>query len=600
MTRAALAALGLAAGCTDYGVALEVAHPPAFADEIVTTRITVYASSSLSCEGVRFGDHTAAQLAIAQTAQFDLGDGGVIARTGAKLVVARGLGADGGVLVAGCAEVGEITGEQAVTITTEAIVSVVVDAGDFTQPFGPQRTIEVQVRDAHDDPVDGRELRWRAYGPAGSFPPEDVALAPYPTCTGGNGPPGAVRIHPQDAPRPGPIAADIQVAWAAAGPARVSGFIAADRVELPAVDGVELPAICTVARRGGRDAVVCFDAPPTVGAPRVPRATVLDGGVAMVEALTPTVVEPIALLAVPSPDADDALYAVTADGRWVGLAGTPDGADADFCEDLGVGCTLGDPATVRLVPACGAQPAYVAVEFRTPVPGDDDQVSFGIFTPTGAPSSLLPLPLRPTEPSVLLGGGCVTGPGGELRQAVVTSVDTALGPSLEAHVSCPRGVCAASWSGSSIAAFTPGPAPRLVGAILAIDGVALVEWTVADADDEVVLVEQARVASILAPRELVAAQVDLDDRADLVSMVDVGIAARVQIALGQTVGADDERLLGLGPALPRQVSREAYHLLAADLDADGVDDLVAYNRDAVVVMPSVEVPSTPIDEIPCP
>ncbi|MBP6837874.1 MAG: hypothetical protein KBG28_23725 [Kofleriaceae bacterium] len=598
---AALGAAGAGTGCDDPSLRVEVIAPPDLdltATPISRTVVTAYQSPDLSCDALEFGEATAEALTAARVAEIELERADTLvglARVDRKVVVARAFAADGQALAAGCGEHGEVVGDEVLTIAAEVVASVAIESTPATLsgPFAARRIV-VDVDRPDGAALAGRELRWTAVGPDGSYASagrrESLLDGALTTAADGR-----LTISPVDPTVFGPVAAQVRVAWADQASPLLAGFREndADSATIPVLnpDPASVPT-CVRRRKGGRPTLVCLS---SAGAGGVRNAFALAvSGSGLVLTTLPGAGTAFALsVAPPLLGDDDRVYAVLADGHWIGLDGTADGADADFDR---VGRT---PVRAVQVPACGGRSDLLIVEFALA----GNRSAFAAYSLIGAevPTRVGLVP----GTDHLLAAGCVT-LDDTLAWAVVTSTgDPGLGGgSNRVFIDCGEGLCSGDWVGGATAGFlaAPGGERRLVGSQVDIGGTVLVEWTLAasmapapPALGAVVLRERRRTPTVTSAQALVTGHFDgadplgarVEDVAALLA-VDGSRGSRLQIALAPELAG--QRLTGLTtPAAARGLA-----LYALDLDCDGTDDLVSVgDREVRLVRTGVTIGAAP-------
>jgi hypothetical protein len=609
VTRRLLAIAIAIAGCNDPSLRVSIAHDPDYGRDVDMTRVSVYepGSESFNCAAVRFGDVDPAAF---EAARVDTAVSGTddtvlsgISTTDLKVIVAEGF-ADGQRIVAGCKDVDAIEGHRRETIETVPVVQIAIaDAGIDLSFNAPMREIEVAAATldtASNDPMlaVGRRVQWIAYGPASGYGDGTSTIrSTQPICTGAD---GVARIAPPDPARPGPIAAEVLVEWASTSPPRTPGFVspstpvfAFDRVDsatpscVPRIDGA------------GRPTLVCLNG-PMAGMRDVVELR-LAGGAFVSASLGPRP-DDTAFGLVVDPATQD-VWALETDGDWQGLAGTPDQSSPAFCRGIS-GCK---PIRVITVPGCGSDPPRVAVELDNTGPMIPSFIAVHEIDGTwiGDIATATSAEIATVSNPTLLGGGCVQVIGDTPRQAIVAangsqSVNVAA-------VTCPTGWCAARWNSLGGIGFVADPMtgePHLIGSELDVTGIALVEWVVFADGDRYQLVERRRQSVAAPPPAVLSGMFDDDANPDLVWLLNIPapemrVGIRLQIALDTGDLEGGARLMGFSPI---KLNDLVSSVVAADLDDDGIDDVITYNQiDAIAYPMGVTVtPSPPTGEDRCP
>src|SRR5215470_6766313 len=162
-----LAVVPVAACAPDASLHVTVQHDPQYAALVDRTEVSIYVLPDSTCEAIEFGDITEDQLLGARVAFAAEGqplEG--IPRVDQKLIVARGYSTEGFLVTAGCVAYGEVSGDQTVIVATVPTATVSVN-----QTNDSSVGYVVTTTDAHNDSLDGRQVLWRLYGPAGTSAP---------------------------------------------------------------------------------------------------------------------------------------------------------------------------------------------------------------------------------------------------------------------------------------------------------------------------------------------------------------------------------------------------------------------------------------------
>ena len=231
--------LVLVGACSsDPTLTVSVAHPAGYG--LAQTVVTAYDGTSLSCDQVRMGDRTAAELAAFTTDETDAASGSIsLARLGDKVVVARGYTASQQLATAGCQDVGELTGDTHVDLETEPAAVVAIDPDQADRPFS-ERKIAVTMADILGAPLEGN-VGWQMYGPAGVAVPD--------TMQGLATTHGAVVLPIADLGVAGPEAARVRAPWTTATLPLLSAFDLTGGTTL-GFGGTALTAVPACAIRG--------------------------------------------------------------------------------------------------------------------------------------------------------------------------------------------------------------------------------------------------------------------------------------------------------------------------------------------------------------
>jgi hypothetical protein len=609
----AIAIAAVLAGCNDPSLRVEVLRAPGF-DNVAATTITVYQTtetSDIDCFDIEIGTADPAELQVARVASavVELGetlDG--VSRIEPKLFVAEAVDDTAPVprrLYAGCAARGEITDDEVVQIETHAIATITVSGDALDRPFA-RRIVEVFAIDALGRPIDERHVEWESFGVSGAFPPSTTAsrTSDPDVCTDR----GVALIEPADPDTPGPIAAQVRVSWAEITPPPLSGYIEAvtNQVDLrePGAVATRIPASCARRTEGAppADHVYCLAKPVAPSDPRQVVELVVTGDVLDVVPVGAPVAANTLVATGVDGNADGAgdLYAierVAGRVRWTGIGGTPDGATFDPCVFAGTGtCMLGAIRRTVIVPTCDVGTGFAVMTFA---PAQIDQPDILVFTDLdGDPLADQP-PVQVGGAQIeLLAGGCVaeTKTPPVTHQAFAarfTPMTTNNSPFNQVVALCDDGPCTARWTGAGAVGFSGGATPRLISSELDITGNVIVESEIVQGGEpgKILLVERGRTPSSAQARSIASADVDGDGREDLAwSQFLVGETGltenRIQLAVDRGGLPFPGRLAGISPALPGSQAT----ILFADLDDDGVPDLVSFSDAEAAVYPfGVEV-----------
>ena len=607
MMRARVAALWTlaiaAAGCGDPTLRVAVEVPAGFDGDEITIVVRAYASDAYACDQVEFSEVTMAELQAAFVDEATVGGAddtlSDVPREGAKLFVAEGLDATGRRVFAGCEGRGEITGDEVVTIVGHSIATTTISGDQLDQPFA-RRMIGVTAVDANGDPLDGRAVRWRSFGPTGAFETSGgVATSTNAICTAR----GIAQVTPEDPTTPGPIAAQIYVSWAEALPPALCGFIAEPNAPTVALDdgftSARTPS-CVVRTEANEDVVYCLTRPNISGSRGIVRLTLVGNMLGLFRLTQMTKGNALVVAPDANGDGDEDLYAVavvegTNDVTWSGLAGTPDGGTVTVC--TGSGCLV-EVTRIVATPACGGTPGLAVIAADI---GANDR--FIVTSLAGEPTGAFV-----DEPALnavtLVAGGCVTDStsDGASHPAFATRLGAALLNVNQVRVLCPDTVlCKAQWVGAGAVGFSDGARPRLLSSEIDLSGNVIVESEIAIAQGQLFLVERGRTPTVGAAQSLASGDLDADGHVDLVwtmafdAPLPTQFSNRIQIAL-DTTDRDlpfPGRLTGLSP---ERRSDARAQVLVADLDHDGHDDVLAFSDvDATLYRAGVSVePMTPI------
>jgi hypothetical protein len=269
---------------------------------------------------------------------------------------------------------------------------------------------------------------------------------------------------------------------------------------------------------------------------------------------------------------------------------------------------LGAILRTVVIPTCDVGTAFAVMTFAQ---AQIDQPDIVVLTDlTGAPLAEQPAIQLGGAQVELLAGGCVaetkTPPVTHQAFAVrVTPMTTSQAPFNQLVALCDTGACAARWTGFGAVGFSGGPTPRLISSELDITGNVIVESEIVQGEtaDKLLLVERGRTPAAAQARAIATADIDRDGREDLAwSAFLVNDAAmtenRIQLAVDRGGLPFPGRLSGLSPGL---LGAQAT-ILFADLDDNGVPDLVSYSDAEAAVYPfgiEVQIGPPPGEETTC-
>ncbi|HSI04742.1 MAG TPA: hypothetical protein VLC93_09710, partial [Myxococcota bacterium] len=236
-----LAVLLAATSCSDDRVRIELALPAAYEAAVRTAQITVLLAppdGTMTCDALAFGELDDAvvrasverELVITRSAEPPELD---VARAGDKLVVVRGLGADGQLVVQGCASVGPLRGGVRVAVMAEPTTVIALpppqeiyeDLGFAGALLLPQTAV---VKDAFGATLAGAAVRVRTV--AGRVASDALVYADAE---------GQVVIDTDLGGHRGPYVVDVRARWQRQGAAPLAGFAPAALLAQSAV-GVTL------------------------------------------------------------------------------------------------------------------------------------------------------------------------------------------------------------------------------------------------------------------------------------------------------------------------------------------------------------------------
>ena len=552
-----------------------VEHPSGMT--IAKTVVSVYESANLHCDDIAFTRVTGDELDAVLVAQAE--DGGElsgISRTDHKVIVARGYGAMGAWLTAGCVEADVVTGKLELTIETVATVTAATVLGvDVSDPL----LAAIATTDASGKAVSNRRVSWTVYGFAGSRPmapatvtaPSDGVWQPtLPACTMST---GAVGVHPIPPSAVGGYAVQMRAEWA---------------TQLPAIytrlDGGGTPralappnssrAYCALRIKTGARQLMCLDS--NAGGPllRILDVDVSGSTVDLVEeAGSPRTlgVDALALVSITNNDDRD-VYLINTKGQVIAMAmDAPPGSLAGPC--IAGTCAVDD---VVVVPACGGVPGRLLV--HTTGTGAtmrllDARGGNSVDVPAGTFADLTRLD----------NAGCVTrlDPGGgapTYRQVMTFHVGVATGPDFiasdtRAIYNCNQLACMTNQllPGAGVA-FITGNEPRMVITSVDASGVVLSDVVMApDTALRDLFVERTRLPAAGPPDHIAAGQFDTDSTTDLFWSTS-GRRTAFEVAYARLIGNTPLEAISGAQAV------DVDAIAAGDLTGEGLDDIVITGR----------------------
>ena len=569
-----LGAVVLAACGNSPSLHVVVEHPSGITIE--KTVVSVYESENLHCEDIAFSRVGGDELDAVLVSQAEsAGELEGISRTDHKVIVARGYGAMGAWLTAGCAEADVVSGTLEVAIATVATVNAATVLGvDLADPL----LATIATTDASGKAVGSRRVSWTVYGPAGSQPmvpatvtqPSDGVWQPaLPACTTAA---GSVGVHPIPLSAIGGYAVQLRAEWATQLPALYS------RLDGGGTPRALVPpnssrAYCALRLKTGARQLMCLDSNPSPLL-RVFDVVVSGSMVNLVEdAGSPRTLGPdtLALVSVAS-GSDRDVYMVNTKGQVIAMtADAPPGSLAGPC--TGGTCAVDD---VVAVPACGAMPGRLLL--HTTGTGAtmrllDARGGNSVDVPAGTFADLTRLD----------NAGCVTrlDPGGgapTYRQVMTFHIGITTGTDFipsetRAIYSCNQIACMSNQllAGAGVT-FITGNEPRMVITSLDATGVVLSEVVMApDNGLRDLFVERTRLPAAGPPDHLAAGQFDTDSMTDLFWSTS-GRRTAFEVAYARMIGNTPLEAISASQAI------DVDAIVTGDLTGEGLDDIVITGR----------------------
>lgn len=559
----AASAAALVAACDDPSLRIVVEHPAGAAELtalVDRVEIAVYEREGLTCDDIAFRKVTDEELAAMLRSK---GESALtqIPRLGRKAVVARAWGTvdtrSERLLLAGCTEVDDISADERVVIATEPVATAALDSSLIATNGAVE--IAVVAVDARGRGLDGKLMTWTTYGPApksGSDvlePPAPVALQQ-----------GERVFRPMVPTMVGPYAVQVQVKWATASPPLVTSALTN-----PAITRVLSPTstflnACAIYLRQGQPTLACLEEGP----PRTVRSYRLIGNQLVA----------LGLPQAPAPDAvavlgvgNDALL-VNSNGTYASAFGG--GLAGSICNGTcAPGVTVLD---VLGFPGCSSSGAAAPGLFAYYREG-----ALPKLTGTALSDGRKVAFVAPTEPISLGAIGCVTDLAINGATQIAASVNTNT-TSLLYLFAADRPINRPRERRLAGTGFAPSGSDQREARVLTTEidatGFVVVESVLARPGVSYRLVERRRSAAVTPPVHYVSGLFDADGEVDL--------AWDVRDELGTPLGSV-QVLLGARPGRPALSGRvqldAATDLLAADLDGDGLAELIGYSNTTVSV-----------------
>lgn len=571
---ATLAALvALVAGCEDPSLRVAVIRAPAYTELIERVEVSVYQREGLTCDDIAF-DKLSAEEQRAILRSTGAGDLDAIPRLGRKAVVARGYGRASRIdpdaerlIIAGCAEVDEITDQTRIEIETEPVATVAIDTTLVPDGKGAVNIAVIAI-DANQEGIDGKEVRWIVYGPAGSFPATgDISEPTDPVMlSGGDG-----VIRPAAPLLVGPYAVQVRVKWNTGLPPPVSGMMD-DGVLVQRTLGLEDMSFlnsCTIYTYNGLPTLACLEKDSL--AARFVRSYRLNSSGALTQ-VAPEISAPDVL---GIHGVGSGVVTVKADGSYAGILGSA--ATGNVCQN---GCPAGLSFALHDVlgfTGCGDSGPVLFAHYRDVI----TQRLTGISLLTGEKYAFAP----PPQQGGLTAIGCVTDleMGGAPRVAATATFvpnifDRSSDRSAIYMVGSPDPVSRQRDRRLGTGFSTSGREARILTTEVDPNGFIVVESVLNRPAENYRLFERRRSPAVAPPRHYVSGAFDLDDGTDVVWDVfddPNSDNSAVQILLAARPGR---------PALSgRLILTATTDLLTADLDGDGISEIIGYGLNTLAV-----------------
>lgn len=563
LTGHAIAACAMVlAACDDPSLRIVVEHPASASELAALVRrveISVYERDGLTCDDIAFRKLSDEELAAMLRSK---GEGALtqIPRLGHKAVVARAYGPvdsrEDRLLLAGCTEVDEIAADERVVIATEPAAIAALDSSQIAISGAVE--IAVVAVDARGRGLDGKLMTWTTYGPALQSG-NDVLEPSAPLALQQ----GERVFRPTLPTMVGPYAVQVRVKWATNLPPLVTSALTNPPITRTLSTAATFLNTCAIYLRQGQPTLACLEEGP----PRMVRSYRLTGNQLVALGLPQApATDAVAVLGV----GNDALL-VNSNGTYASAFGG--GLSGSICNGTcAPGVTVLD---VLGFPGCGngaASPGLFAYYREGALPK-----LTGTVLSDGRKVSFLP----PVEPATLGAIGCVTDLATNGATQVAASVSTATSSQLYLFVTDrpierrrERRLAGTGFAPSS----TDAREARVLTTEIDATGFVVVESVLARPGLAYRLVERRRSAAVSPPLHYVSGSFDADGEVDL--------AWDVRDELGTALGGV-QVLLGARPGRPSLSGRipldATSDLLAADLDGDGLAELIGYSGTTVSV-----------------
>jgi hypothetical protein len=564
---------GTSAGCSGGpSFSLTVNHAKGYA--VTQTVVTVYVGDNVTCDEIKYGDRTDAELAAIATDEVDVSGGGRIEldRLGNKAVVARGYDIQHRLVTAGCQDVAALSGSTHVVIDTQATAVVAINPGQPEIPFA-SRPILITMTDVNGTALDGT-VSWQLTGPAGA--PDQPAAAGQLTQS------GQTTIKVADLGTPGPEGLRIRAPWATAPLPLVTAFDLshATTLALAGTTTTGLHPSCDVRNHAGKPStLVCLTAASGVPLHRDAVEIAWHGSQYATTPITVPDDGAFAIFVDHDGSADEPVYVIGQDasktGHWAAVA--PAGTDrvVTFADDL--------QSVVYVAKCPGNVIPLVGVNTGPPVAVGNNGEGYAFFSPGGIAIGAL-------TPGEVLSGGCIDGVDGQTRQAVVlTDAQGATGIAVVNADKSRTMIPDTKLNGSGFIAVSASGASeqRLAGTRLQATGTVVFEAVLSP---EVIqntatfrLVERTEVDAAAPPIKILSGKLDQDANTDLIWDMTAGVRKHdFQVSLAKQVQGDPLTAITSG-AQDSSAAGAASDFTIGDFDGNGVDEIVLFTAGSVTI-----------------
>jgi hypothetical protein len=566
---------GTSAGCSGGpSFSLTVNHPKGYA--VTQTVVTVYVGDNVTCDEIKYGDRTDAELAAITADEVDVSGGGRIEldRLGDKAVVARGYDIQHRLVTAGCKDVAELSGSTHVAIDTQATAVVAINPGQPEIPFA-SRPILITMTDVNGTALDGL-VSWQLTGPAGA--PDQPAAAGQMTQS------GQTTIKVSDLGTPGPEGLRIRAPWATEQLPLVTAFDLshASTLSLAGTTVAGIHPSCDVRNHAGKPStLVCLTAASGVPLHR-DAVEIAWNGSQYVSTPFPTLASDGAFAIFVDHDgsANEPVYVITQDasgktGNWLAVDPAGTNRAITFADDL--------QSVVYIAKCPGNVIPLVGVNTSPPVAVGNSTQTYALFSPGG-------IAVGTVTQGEVLDGGCVDGVDGQTRQAVVlTDSMGTTGISVFNSDKTRTAIPDTKLNGSGFIAISAGGASeqRFAGTRLQATGTVVFEAVLSPittpSGPSFRLVERTEIDAAAPPIKILSGKLDQDADTDLMWDMTAGVRKHdFQVSLAKQIQGDPLTAITSGTT-DSSAAGTASDFTIGDFDGNGIDEIVLFTAGSVTI-----------------